>query len=304
MQMDSGGGLGAHGSDDWTCPTCFEHREERCVFQCSHIFCMKCTKKIYESHANHISVCPLCRHPCHRNATFRVMGTRRVKTEGKGVHQPEPNPPEGEALLSVKVQGDWMSKIEGLVRRILYIQANQPGEKCLVFSNYERALALVKKALVVNQVKHASLEGQRQNRRKSLKAFNEDDEDDTGTQRESLKAFSGDDEVMVMLLVMKKDAAGLTLVRANHVFLLEPSLDPAQEQQAIARVHRIGQQQQQQQQQHGGGDGGSHGAEAEAEGADAMEGGEEFVDAGDAACEERLAEGEADDLLNAMMLQQ
>ncbi|PNH12465.1 Transcription termination factor 2 [Tetrabaena socialis] len=30
-------------------------------------------------------------------------------------------------------------------------------------------------------------------------------------------------------------------VRANHVFLLEPSTDPAIEQQAVARVHRIGQ---------------------------------------------------------------
>jgi hypothetical protein len=36
--------------------------------------------------------------------------------------------------------------------------------------------------------------------------------------------------------------AGLTLVRASNVFLLEPALDPAIEQQAVARVHRIGQQ--------------------------------------------------------------
>ena len=35
--------------------------------------------------------------------------------------------------------------------------------------------------------------------------------------------------------------AGLTLVRANHVFLLEPAMDPAVEAQAVSRVHRIGQ---------------------------------------------------------------
>lgn len=36
--------------------------------------------------------------------------------------------------------------------------------------------------------------------------------------------------------------AGLTLVTANHVFLLEPTLDAGIAQQAVARVHRIGQQ--------------------------------------------------------------
>ena len=46
----------------------------------------------------------------------------------------------------------------------------------------------------------------------------------------------------VFLLSHRAGAAGLTLVRANHVFLLEPALDPSIEQQAVARMHRIGQQ--------------------------------------------------------------
>ncbi len=47
--------------------------------------------------------------------------------------------------------------------------------------------------------------------------------------------------LLPLLLTNNQQPAGLTLVRASHVFLLEPALEPAIEQQAIARVHRIGQ---------------------------------------------------------------
>jgi E3 ubiquitin-protein ligase SHPRH len=40
---------------------------------------------------------------------------------------------------------------------------------------------------------------------------------------------------------LKTDSSGLTLVAATHVFLLEPSLNPAVEAQAVNRVHRLGQ---------------------------------------------------------------
>lgn len=57
-----------------------------------------------------------------------------------------------------------------------------------------------------------------------------------------MASFREEEEVRVFLLSHRAGAAGLTLVRANHVFLLEPALDPSIEQQAVARVHRIGQQ--------------------------------------------------------------
>lgn len=49
-------------------------------------------------------------------------------------------------------------------------------------------------------------------------------------------------QVCIFLLSLRAGSSGLTLTVANRVFLLEPGLDPAIEQQAVARVHRIGQE--------------------------------------------------------------
>jgi hypothetical protein len=46
----------------------------------------------------------------------------------------------------------------------------------------------------------------------------------------------------VLLLQASRAAAGLTLIAARHVFLMEPFLDRGQELQALNRCHRIGQQ--------------------------------------------------------------
>jgi hypothetical protein len=43
-----------------------------------------------------------------------------------------------------------------------------------------------------------------------------------------------------LVLDYRTNASGLTLTRANHVFLLDPA-PPASEAQAVARAHRIGQ---------------------------------------------------------------
>ncbi len=44
-----------------------------------------------------------------------------------------------------------------------------------------------------------------------------------------------------MLLSLKAGGVGLNLTRADHVFLLDPWWNPAVEEQAVGRAHRIGQ---------------------------------------------------------------
>ncbi len=61
--------------------------------------------------------------------------------------------------LQIKVVGNWMSKIEGLIRRIVRLRQVAPEEKSLVFSQYPDALKLVGKALNVNNISWVELKG-------------------------------------------------------------------------------------------------------------------------------------------------
>ena len=56
-----------------------------------------------------------------------------------------------------------------------------------------------------------------------------------------MDAFNAPDGPPVFLISLKAGGTGLNLVAADHVFHLDPWWNPAVEDQAVARCHRIGQ---------------------------------------------------------------
>jgi E3 ubiquitin-protein ligase SHPRH len=108
------------------------------------------------------------------------------------------------------------------VQTIIKIQSDDPSAKSLVFSTWPDVLDILGSALTENGIQFASLHA-------------------PGKFKRNLDKFKNREDVKVLLLPITSGAHGLNLVEASHVLLVEPVLNPAQELQAVGRVHRIGQ---------------------------------------------------------------
>lgn len=113
-------------------------------------------------------------------------------------------------------------KIEELIREV---QENAGNHKLLVFSQFTQMLHLIRDEFQKAGITYCYLDGKTSlpNRKEQVTKFQDD---------ESIKAF---------LISLKAGGVGLNLTVADYVYLVDPWWNPAAEQQAIDRAHRIGQ---------------------------------------------------------------
>jgi non-specific serine/threonine protein kinase len=97
--------------------------------------------------------------------------------------------------------------------------------KILIFSQFVGMLSLIRKQLERKGVNYSYLDGQTRNR------------------QEVVEDFQNNEEKRVFLISLKAGGVGLNLTAADYVYLVDPWWNPAVEQQAIDRTHRIGQTQ-------------------------------------------------------------
>ena len=113
-------------------------------------------------------------------------------------------------------------KIEELLREI---QENTGSHKLLVFSQFTEMLQLIKTALQQKNISFTYLDG-------STPAIK---------RKEAVDNFQNDASIKVFLISLKAGGVGLNLTAADYVYIVDPWWNPATEQQAIDRTHRIGQ---------------------------------------------------------------
>jgi SNF2 family DNA or RNA helicase len=124
------------------------------------------------------------------------------------------------ALLPGREAAD-SSKVRLLVDTLDEVVAE--GHKALVFSQWTSLLDRVEPHLATAGLEHTRLDGSTRDRGAVV------------------DAFQSPDGPPVMLISLKAGGTGLNLTAADHVFLLDPWWNPAVEDQAADRAHRIGQ---------------------------------------------------------------
>ncbi|HEK21252.1 DEAD/DEAH box helicase [Mucilaginibacter sp.] len=97
------------------------------------------------------------------------------------------------------------------------------GHKVLIFSQFVKQLTIYREYFEREGIPYVYLDGGTQNR------------------GDVVQKFQQDAKTQVFLISIKAGGVGLNLTEADYVFILDPWWNPAVEQQAIDRTHRIGQ---------------------------------------------------------------
>jgi superfamily II DNA or RNA helicase len=118
-------------------------------------------------------------------------------------------------------EADGSSKVSLLMERIE--QAVEDGHKALVFSQWTSFLDRVEPHMNAARVPFERLDGATRERGRVVDRFQDAD------------------GRPVMLVSLRAGGTGLNLTAADHIFLLDPWWNPAVEDQAADRAHRIGQ---------------------------------------------------------------
>lgn len=211
--------------DSRLCVICRDEYDNAAMTPCGHFFCLPCLSHWINLHRK----CPTCNAKVTPPSITRVsFNSIKRKTTGEAALISALRRTSGFSdvvtskqslqITSTSLKGSYGSKFDTIIRHILSLPSN---EKVVLFSQWEQVLDILVDGLKANGIQCVRFSGPQRNQAAIL--------------------FRRNPDVRVFVLNARSQSAGLTLVNATHVMIVEPILHPGVELQAINRVHRIGQ---------------------------------------------------------------
>ncbi|KAL2613152.1 hypothetical protein R1flu_024844 [Riccia fluitans] len=207
--------------EEAVCGLCHEPAEDTVKTGCQHPFCKVCMEGYMEAGKELDSLqCPTCQ------TALMVDLTRSGSDEVKEVSAKVPGRKRSSILSRIKLENFQSSTKIDAVREELFDMLNKdPAAKAIIFSQFTAMLELIGHCLLKSGIKFVKLDGSM-----SMQ-----------TRDQMIDSFTHDVETKVFLMSLKAGGVALNLTVASHVFLMDPWWNPAVEQQAQDRIHRLGQ---------------------------------------------------------------
>ncbi|KAI8914102.1 SNF2 family N-terminal domain-containing protein [Entophlyctis helioformis] len=249
------------------CPLCIDIVQTPSITSCGHMFCRDCINEHLQYHGTDgedgsvTAPCPVCRANIKTDGVFpaawfasHVQPRREIPTVA--AYQPTPQPssqpnlfaPQGikdlvtgmdgpakpvdlqAALQGLHPDGDyssWISssKVDKMVKVLEATREEDPLIKTVVFSQWTSNLDLMEVALRKRRFRFCRYDGGMSH----------------SARDEAIRELYDNRYTTVILVSLKCGGVGLNLNVASRVIMMDLWWNPAVEDQAIDRVHRIGQ---------------------------------------------------------------
>ena len=186
------------------CPICLDNLHDPVITACAHVFGYECIERVIDTQHR----CPMCRaEPLDLDTLVR------------------PAVDLGESVDQLDIDPDTTSsKIEALLE-ILKASHKKPGTKTVIFSQWTSFLNIIQTQLSAHNYTYVRIDG-------TMRASARD---------AALTSLNTDPSCTILLASLAVCSVGLNLVAANQVILADSWWAPAIEDQAVDRVHRLGQ---------------------------------------------------------------
>ncbi|KAL2230049.1 putative SWI/SNF-related matrix-associated actin-dependent regulator of chromatin subfamily A member 3-like 3 [Sesamum indicum] len=195
---------GLRNGENAECPICLESADDPVLTPCAHRMCRECLLSSWRSTV--VGLCPICRQVLSKTELITCPTASRFR---------------------IDVEKNWKesSKISKLLDCLEHMRNSGSGEKSIIFSQWTSFLDLLEIPLKRRNFGFLRFDGKLAQK-----------------QREKvLHEFAETKHKRILLMSLKAGGVGLNLTAASNVFLMDPWWNPAVEEQAIMRIHRIGQ---------------------------------------------------------------